>query len=163
MNGNFTIRGLLVFVLIVALGIGWFTNFRENERLKNQVAELRRLNFELVTAKKRLASCELELQQYARLANVELEQLDVLLDCQRRRASASEQVTNTQFQIEFLLGLADESEHKQRKLNLFNAEIGQCKSTLARVESNPDASKLEFSRAKEQLAYFESQAIEIAK
>ena len=156
-------RSLFALLVVSALGIGWITNLQRHKTLKNQLAEIQRLNVQLTQAQNRLASSEIEMQHFSKLANANIEQLDVLLDSQRRRAMAKQQVAETQCRIDALLGFPDESVQKQLRLKIAETEIDQCRTWLASLKKNPEASTQEISQAVRQLAYFESQAVEIKK
>lgn len=163
MRGSYSIRNLFVVVAIVAVAIGWLINLREKENLKSQITELRLLYTELALARKRFASCEIEFQHYTRLANAETEHLDAIFNSQRRRATASQQIADAQFQIDLLFGTVDALEQKLRRLEIYNTEIDQSRSILEKLELNPDSSNLDKMSAKQQIAYFESQASNSAK
>jgi len=163
LSAKFTIRELLLVILIAALATSWAIRGIENERLRIQLVEVQNLKHQLELATNRFANCEIEMNHFMALSNANVDSIDVLLNAHRRKSASNLRVAEIQFKIDRLLKNADDSELNLRKQNILNSDVGESSRILADLESNPLSSAKQVTLARKQLAYFKTQAQKNAK
>ncbi len=160
---KYSIRELLLIVLIAALATVLGVSALRNRSLSSQLIEIQKLNIQLDLATKRYASCELELDHFARLVDANVETIDDLLNAHRRESASNLRIAEIQFKIDHLLYDAANGGLIQRKKEILDADIAESRRIIADLESRPKSSAKQVAQAKQQLVYFKTQAEEIAK
>ena len=163
MSGRYSIRGLLLVILMVALTVGWFSTSKENQSLKARLVELKRLHQLLEIESNRLLSHESELKHYSALADAKVEQFAAILNAQRRKSAASLRVAEIRYEIESMLDSDSVWDLSRRKRDLLTKDVAESRRLLKDLESDPLHFTEQVAQAKQQLSYFEAQVSAVSQ